>query len=126
MFGIMKTVSEVTSKEIKTIIDKDTHIVGNINGDGSLRVDGTVDGDITLDGCVFIGESGRVNGSITADELTISGFVFLNEDHTGQMGQSVSGTETANNDITWDDEGNIGMFGNNIYTFEVKGDVLIC
>ena len=75
MFGIMKTVSEVTSKEIKTIIDKDTHIVGNINGDGSLRVDGTVDGDITLDGCVFIGESGRVNGTITADELTISGVV---------------------------------------------------
>ena len=81
MFGIMKTVSEVTSKEIKTIIDKDTHIVGNINGDGSLRVDGTVDGDITLDGCVFIGESGRVNGTITADELTISGVVDGNVIH---------------------------------------------
>ena len=32
--------------QIKTIIDTDTHIVGNINVDGSLRVDGTVDGDI--------------------------------------------------------------------------------
>ena len=75
MFGIMEKVSEVTSNEINTIIDKGTYIVGNIDGDGSLRVDGTMDGNITLEGCVFIGESGRVHGTVAADELIISGVV---------------------------------------------------
>ncbi|MCR4591254.1 MAG: hypothetical protein K5668_10605 [Lachnospiraceae bacterium] len=68
---------------------------------------------------------GEYSVEIPHDELGMTGFVFLEEDHTGKMGQSVSGTKTANNDITWDENGNISVFGNNLYTFEVQGDVLI-
>ncbi|MBO4373850.1 MAG: hypothetical protein J5829_01975 [Lachnospiraceae bacterium] len=68
---------------------------------------------------------GEYTVEVPHDELGMTGFVFLEADHTGSMGQSVSGTESSNNDITWDDDGNITIFGQNLYTFEVVGDVLI-
>lgn len=68
---------------------------------------------------------GDYSAEIAHDELGMSGFIFLEEDHTGKMGQGVSGTQSANNDITWDEDGNITIFGQNLYKFEVVGDVLI-
>ena len=68
---------------------------------------------------------GEYSVEVPHDELGMTGFLFLEEDHTGKMGQSVSGTESNNNDITWDDDGNITIFGQNLYTFEVVGDVLV-
>ena len=68
---------------------------------------------------------GDYSAEIPHDEMTMTGFMFLEEDHTGKMGQGVSGTESANNDITWDDDGNITIFGQNLYKFEVVGDVLV-
>lgn len=72
----------------------------------------------------FATEGGGNWTDVPHEDMVMTGFVFLEEDHTGKMGQSVSGTESANNDITWDEDGNISMFGQNLYTFEVKGDVL--
>ncbi len=59
------------------------------------------------------------------DEVAMNGFIFLEKDHTGRMNMNSSGTDAADNELEWDDKGNISMFGNPIYTFEVKGDVLI-
>ncbi len=73
----------------------------------------------------FATGSGDFLTEMDHDEIGMTGFVFLEKDHTGKMGQSVSGTESNNNDITWDDKGNISMFGNNLYTFKVVGDVLV-
>ena len=68
---------------------------------------------------------GEYTAEIPHDELGMEGFVFLEKDHTGRMGQSFSGSESVDNEFTWDDDGNISMFGQNLYTFEVVGDILI-
>ncbi len=57
-------------------------------------------------------------------EMTMNGYVFLEEDHTGKMNQNVSGTEASDVDITWKDDVSVEVFGNNLYSFVVKGDVL--
>lgn len=49
-------------------------ITGNIGGQGNLHIDGRVDGDVTC-GSLIIGNSGQVNGNITADDAKIAGTV---------------------------------------------------
>lgn len=49
-------------------------ITGNISGQGNLHIDGRVDGDVS---CVslIVGNSGQVNGNITADDAKIAGSI---------------------------------------------------
>lgn len=58
------------------------------------------------------------------EEMAMTGYVLFNEDHSGKMGQGVSGEEMSDMEITWNDDGSIEMFGNKLYTWEVSGDVL--
>lgn len=73
--SIRKQVDERISNDIETIIGANTVVKGEITGSGNLRVDGTVEGGITSEGCVVIGEAGVVNGDIKAANLNISGQV---------------------------------------------------
>ncbi len=58
------------------------------------------------------------------DQMSMTGYIQFNEDHSGKMGQGVSGTESSDFDINWDDDGGIEVFGNKLYTWELKGDVM--
>jgi cytoskeletal protein CcmA (bactofilin family) len=49
-------------------------ITGNIGGQGNLHIDGRVDGDVNC-ASLIIGNSGQVNGNITADDAKIAGSV---------------------------------------------------
>ncbi len=49
-------------------------ITGNIGGQGNLHIDGRVDGDVNC-ASLIIGNSGQVNGNITADDAKIAGTV---------------------------------------------------
>ena len=89
--SVRKQVSDVTSSEINTIIDKGTTIKGDINGDGNVRIDGTVEGNVNLGGSVFIGESGCVNGNITSTNLTIFGIVRGNVNISNRLAICASG-----------------------------------
>lgn len=68
----------VSSNEIETIIGKDTVFTGQISGISSLRIDGRVDGGISVTGNVVIGETGVVVGDISANSLLVSGSVTGN------------------------------------------------
>jgi len=73
MFNILR--ENVITNDINTIIDKGITIRGDINGEENIRIDGTIEGNINLEGSVYIGESGCVIGNITATDLTIFGLV---------------------------------------------------
>ena len=49
-------------------------VTGNIGGQGNLHIDGRVDGDVNC-ASLIIGNSGQVNGNITADDAKIAGTV---------------------------------------------------
>jgi cytoskeletal protein CcmA (bactofilin family) len=49
-------------------------ITGNIGGQGNLHIDGRVDGDVNC-ASLIVGNSGQVNGNITADDAKVAGTV---------------------------------------------------
>jgi cytoskeletal protein CcmA (bactofilin family) len=58
-----------------TIISHGVKLEGKISSGGSIRVDGTIQGDINSQGNVTVGEQGDVNGQINAITVTVGGKV---------------------------------------------------
>ena len=84
MFGSVKKHIDAPG-EIETIIGNNTFIKGQVGGNGSLRVDGRIEGGIEVASEVIIGESGCVCGDIKAKSLTVSGTVTGNVDCEGAL-----------------------------------------
>ena len=64
-----------TRSEEATVISRGVKIEGKLSCSGNIRLDGEVQGDISSQGVVIIGENGGVNGQINADSVTIGGKV---------------------------------------------------
>lgn len=81
-----------------TIITEGVTLTGRLCGEGSLQVEGAVEGEIELDGSVSVSATGLVKGPITADIVRVAGTVQGNisaRDHlrlekTGQIRGDVS------------------------------------
>ena len=66
---------EKTGKSnVPSIISSNLTITGNMNTNGDVQIDGTIDGDVHSKQ-ITLGESGVVNGAIVADLARISGTV---------------------------------------------------
>ncbi len=61
--------------EVLTFLGIGTEFKGKVIFQGTLRIDGKVEGEIDGNDKLFIGESGLVNGIIRASNITISGKV---------------------------------------------------
>lgn len=57
------------------VIGEGTKITGDLNSNGDLRIDGTVEGNITTQAKCVLGASGRILGNITAKSCDLSGTV---------------------------------------------------
>ena len=57
----------------RNVIAKNTTIVGEIKSDGDFRIDGTLEGNLTIKGKVIIGAGGIVKGDIEASSADIEG-----------------------------------------------------
>jgi cytoskeletal protein CcmA (bactofilin family) len=66
---------EGTRSDEATVISKGVKIEGKLSCSGNIRLDGEVQGDISSQGVVIIGEFGKVNGQINAENITIGGKV---------------------------------------------------
>ncbi len=64
--------------QIESVIGPKTHIKGEIQGDGGLRIEGVVEGTITLTGNLIITETAKVFAEIKANAISISGAVVGN------------------------------------------------
>jgi len=62
------------SEEI-TIISHGVKVEGKVSSNGSIRLDGTIQGDINCQGNVTIGESGEVFGKVNGQSISIGGKV---------------------------------------------------
>jgi cytoskeletal protein CcmA (bactofilin family) len=65
---------------IATLIGADTSIEGDVNFSGGLRVDGTINGNISEPNAspstLILSEDGRVEGDVTASQLVINGKII--------------------------------------------------
>ncbi|MFW6238073.1 MAG: bactofilin family protein [Halanaerobiales bacterium] len=75
MFGENKKEDTVKKGKVETIMGNGTKIDGDIRTNGSLRVEGEVQGNVKAEGDLFVGESGKVKSEIEAREVVIAGVV---------------------------------------------------
>lgn len=71
--------------KIDTIVGRETEFKGVLTSTGILRIDGRVEGEIIHKGDVAVGETGTVNASIKARNVTVAGTVTGNIDATGRL-----------------------------------------
>ncbi len=64
-----------SSQPIETTIGPNTHIKGNIQGDGGLRIDGVLEGNVKTTGNLVISESAKVFAEIEANNISIAGAI---------------------------------------------------
>lgn len=75
MFGKKETIGKV-----ETIISEGTEIRGDVSSEGTIRIDGLVDGHILKSTGVIIGETGRLTGDVQAESIAVGGEVSGNID----------------------------------------------
>lgn len=84
-----KTMGGTTPKTMPSIISAGLHVTGDLVSDGDLQVEGTIEGNVKSR-LLTVGESGSVDGEITADQVTVAGSV------TGKIkARNVSLTQSA-------------------------------
>jgi len=69
------TKKNVVENSSINIIGKGTSIIGNLNSDGDIRIDGNIEGNIKASGKVLIGRTGKVKGDIFCATLDVSGTI---------------------------------------------------
>jgi cytoskeletal protein CcmA (bactofilin family) len=70
--GNKETVKAATTDSKNTYIASEIEIDGNFKGKGSIRIEGTVNGNLSITS-VVIGEKGTVNGTINAKNVIVNG-----------------------------------------------------
>ncbi len=60
---------------IEVFVGPDARIKGELESEGSIRIDGRYEGKITTPANVIVGESARVDADITARAVSVSGAV---------------------------------------------------
>ena len=75
MRGLLSRAKNTNSEKLDTLIGKETVFEGNIRSQGMIRIDGHLKGRTITEGNTVIGESGRMEGEIKANDVFISGRV---------------------------------------------------
>lgn len=67
-----------TEVKINTLIGKGCELSGDFTAKGSARIDGKIDGNVTVEGGLLLGAGSIVNGNISAQSVLIGGEVMGN------------------------------------------------
>jgi len=74
MFGTKKK----TMENLETVIGNGTQFQGTIRSKGTIRIDGKLEGGILEADGVIVGESGQIQGDITAKSVIVGGKIIGN------------------------------------------------
>ena len=55
------------------VLGRGLRVRGRVRGDGDLRIEGTVDGDVTVSGALDLAHGATVTGGLSAASVTVSG-----------------------------------------------------
>ncbi len=68
------------NKEVKigTLLGKGAELHGNFTAPESARIDGRVNGDVTVEGTLVVGATGAITGDVIAEAVLIGGEVLGN------------------------------------------------
>ncbi|MBZ4190436.1 bactofilin family protein [Niabella beijingensis] len=63
---------------INTVIDEGMLIKGNISGEGAIRIDGKVEGNIDLKEGIILGEKAEITGAVKSNIIVVHGKLYGN------------------------------------------------
>jgi cytoskeletal protein CcmA (bactofilin family) len=73
MFGSGK--KSINSERVDTVVGRGTIFEGTINAEGTVRLDGKVQGGLNINGNLIVGEEGAVKGNIKTENAFIAGVI---------------------------------------------------
>jgi len=88
---------EQRNDNIKTFIAEGVEFKGQIQSKGSIRVDGTVDGVIDVQGDLIIGPTGLLKGEVRAGNIILAGKLDGNPTVSGKV--EITSTGQLNGDV---------------------------
>jgi cytoskeletal protein CcmA (bactofilin family) len=62
----------------KTFIGPGIHVKGDIHGQSDLELEGTVEGNVKLEGLLVVGVGGRLEGDVSANAVVVEGEILGN------------------------------------------------
>ncbi|OCL28455.1 cell shape determination protein CcmA [Orenia metallireducens] len=80
-----KEKKEKKAKDIATIISAGTHVEGIIKVAESIRIDGELDGQLIVEGNIYVGKEGKLTANVQGDNIMIAGFVEGNVKAEGRL-----------------------------------------
>lgn len=83
MFGSGK--KPMNNEKIDTLIGKGTILEGTVNVEGTIRLDGKVQGGLNIIGNLIVGEEGAVKGNVKAENAFVAGVIEGNVIATSQL-----------------------------------------
>jgi cytoskeletal protein CcmA (bactofilin family) len=64
-----------SNQTLTNVLSESIRVNGTYTSASDVRISGTIDGDVHVDGTLFIGKNGVINGNIFADQIYVSGNV---------------------------------------------------
>jgi cytoskeletal protein CcmA (bactofilin family) len=61
--------------EVSTIVGTGTELIGKLNAEKPIRIDGLFNGDIVSTDTVIVGETGKIKGTVKCKYLYVGGIV---------------------------------------------------
>jgi len=83
MFGSDK--KSLSAEKLDTLLGKSTILEGIVKAEGTIRLDGKVNGELNITGNLIVGEEGAVKGNIQAENVFVAGVVEGNIIATSQL-----------------------------------------
>jgi len=71
----MKGFNANTVDRIETLVGEGTTVEGNIIGNNSILINGTVTGDVTTERTLRVGRSGIIKGNVKANSAILGGII---------------------------------------------------
>jgi len=69
----------------QSVLGAGTRVTGRVTGDGSLRIDGQVKGELVVTGAADIGSGATVEGNVQAEAVDVSGTLIGDVSATGPI-----------------------------------------
>lgn len=73
--GQKKQADQTISSNLLNIIGTGTKVNGDLVSDGDIRIDGTIEGHVTVKQRLVLGEQGTISGDIEAKDAIIAGLL---------------------------------------------------
>ncbi len=93
---MLKKSTEQTNARINSIIGADMFVEGNISAKETIRVEGSVIGNVETDGALIVSATGKVKGNVRGSSVVIGGVLEGDLDSTGKTEVISSGKVIGN------------------------------